>query len=116
MQNKANFPDGQNECIFNINKGLRKKRHFRSPKNKANSKPICRTTKMSVCSTLTRVYERNGIFAARKTKPICRGAQNEGKFCSNKVLWRYGHLDGPAEQTQTKPISASSLSFLPGPF
>jgi len=37
--------------------------------NKANSKPIYRTTEMSVYPTLTRVYERNGIFAARKTKP-----------------------------------------------
>jgi len=44
-----------------------------------------------------------------KTKPICRGAQNEGKFGSNKVLWRYGRLDDPAEQTQTKPISVSSF-------
>jgi len=36
---------------------------------KAKTKPIYRTTKMSVSSALTRVYERNSIFAARKTKP-----------------------------------------------
>jgi len=38
--NKPNFQNGQNERKLNFNKGLQKKRCFRSPKNKPNSNPI----------------------------------------------------------------------------
>jgi len=38
--NKPNFRNGQNERKLNFNKGLQKKRCFRSPKNKPNSNPI----------------------------------------------------------------------------
>jgi len=60
MQNKPNFT-----------RFLAQKRDFAQKQTqfKAKTKPIYRTTKMSVCSTLTTVYERDGIFAARKTKP-----------------------------------------------
>jgi len=39
-KNKPNFRNGQNERKLNFNKGLQKKRLFRSPKNKPNSNPI----------------------------------------------------------------------------
>jgi len=60
MQNKPNF-----------SRFLAQKRDFAQKQTqfKPKTKPIYRTTKMSVCSTLTTGYERNGIFAARKTKP-----------------------------------------------
>ncbi len=38
--NKPNFRNGQNERKLNFNKGLQKKRCFRTPKNKPNSNPI----------------------------------------------------------------------------
>ena len=38
--NKPNFRNGQNEHKLTDNKGLQKKRYFRSPKNKANSKLV----------------------------------------------------------------------------
>ena len=38
--NKPNFRNGQNERKLAYNKGLQKKRYFRSPKNKANSKLV----------------------------------------------------------------------------
>ncbi len=38
--NKPNFRNGQNQRKLNFNKGLQKKRLFRSPKNKPNSNPI----------------------------------------------------------------------------
>ncbi len=38
--NKPNFQNGQNERKLTYNKGLQKKRCFRSPKNKPNSKPV----------------------------------------------------------------------------
>jgi len=61
MQNKPNF-----------SRFLAQKRDFAQKQTqfKAKTKPIFRTTKMSVSSALTKVYERNDIFAARKTKPI----------------------------------------------
>ncbi len=43
--NKPNFVNGQNERKLTYNKGLQKKRCFRSPKNKPNSKPIQTQTK-----------------------------------------------------------------------
>jgi len=61
MQNKANFP-----------RFLAQKRDFAQKQSqfKPKTNPIYRTTKMSVSSVLTTVYKRNGVFAARKTKPI----------------------------------------------
>ncbi|HUU15847.1 MAG TPA: hypothetical protein VMW72_01750 [Sedimentisphaerales bacterium] len=38
--NKPNFRNGQNERKVTYNKGLQKKRCFRSPKNKAKTNPI----------------------------------------------------------------------------
>jgi len=45
--NKPNFRNGQNERKLNFNKGLQKKRCFRSPKNKPNSNPISSKAKIA---------------------------------------------------------------------
>ncbi len=48
--NKANFQNAKNERKLTYNKGLQKKRCFRSPKNKPNSNPICQRVKMNAKS------------------------------------------------------------------
>ncbi len=48
--NKPNFQNAKNERKLNFNKGLQKKRCFRSPKNKPNSNPISSKAKMNLKS------------------------------------------------------------------
>ncbi len=65
--NKANFRNGQNERKLTYNKGLQKKRCFRSPKNKPNSNPIS-VKKCQKCPIylpaidLFQLYQRDPVF------------------------------------------------------
>ncbi len=61
-KNKPNFQNGQKERKLNFNKGLQKKRIFRSPKNKPNSNPIL----VDSCWSLSRIICGAGmIFSCR---------------------------------------------------
>ncbi len=73
--NQTQFPKSTNECKLTYNKGLQKKRRFRSPKKQSQNKPNFRKAKMNLNFYLTKDYE------------------NEPR------------LPAPGKQTQSNPIS-----------
>ncbi len=68
------FKKSQNERKWLYNKGLQKKRWFRSPKKQT------------------------------QFKPNFRKAQNERKRFFTKGLWKWNRLQAPEKQTQTNPV------------
>ena len=50
FKKQSQFSKGSHECKLIYNKGLQKKRCFRSPKNKANSKPVPSTSPLGASS------------------------------------------------------------------
>ncbi len=74
MQNKPNSRNVQNERKLTYNKGLQKKRCFRSPKNKPNSNPISN--------------------AGKRTKEAQKKKRVSGTFLRLSVAGKIDFLDG----------------------
>jgi len=73
---RTQFPKSTNECKLIYNKGLQKKRRFRSPKKQTQNKPNFRNAKINENLFATKDYENETAFRLRKYKPnsnpICR--------------------------------------------
>ncbi len=84
---QSQFPKSQNECKLTYNKGLQKKRHFRSPKKQTQFKSNLRKAKMNVNLTLTKDYRKNDDFAVRINKPNSNPKQTQSKPVLSAVEW-----------------------------
>jgi len=85
--NKPNFRNGQNERKLTYNKGLQKKRCFRSPKNKPNSNPISQKAKMNANLYVIEDYENEPPSGSEKTNPNkAKGLKGSGAFFDVFIL------------------------------
>ncbi len=66
---QTQFPKRQNECKLTYNKGLQKKRCFRSQKKQTQFKPNFRKAKMNANVFLTKDYENETALRPQKNKP-----------------------------------------------
>jgi hypothetical protein len=86
---QSQFLKSPNECKLTYNKGLQKKRRFRSPKKQSQFKANFRKAKMNVTSILTKDYENVRLHRRGKNKPKQSQfpkSQNECKLTYNKGL------------------------------
>jgi len=67
--NQTQFPKSPNECKLTYNKGLQKKRSFRSPKKQTQFKANFRNAKMNENLFATKDYENETAFRLQKYKP-----------------------------------------------
>jgi len=67
--NQTQSPKSQNECKLTYNKGLQKKRRFRSPKKQTQFKANFRKAKMNVNLYVIKEYENETAFRLRENKP-----------------------------------------------
>ena len=66
---QTQFPKGQNERKLTYNKGLQKKRWFRSPKKQTQFKADFRKAKMNLNFYLTKDYENVPLRRRGENKP-----------------------------------------------
>ncbi len=66
---QTQFPKSTNECKLTYNKGLQKKRRFRSPKKQTQFKANFRKAKMNVNLYVIKEYENETAFRLRENKP-----------------------------------------------
>jgi len=66
---QSQFPKSQNECNLLFNKGLRKKRRFRSPKKQSQFKANLLNAQMNVSTVYTKHYENARLRGRGKNKP-----------------------------------------------
>jgi len=78
--NKPNSRNGQNERKLNFNKGLQKKRCFRSPKNKPNSNPISKG-------------QNEQKIACQKTWPHPHPPRFNCALYKKSIVWHYGTVN-----------------------
>ncbi len=67
--NQTQFPKSTNECKLTYNKGLQKKRRFRSPKKQSQNKPNFRKARMNLNFYSTKEYENVPLRRRGENKP-----------------------------------------------
>ena len=88
--NQSQFRKGPNECKLNFNKGLQKKRWFRSPNEQTQ---FLQKPKMNVNLYVIEDYENEPPSGSNKTNPIqslswacAQGAQSNGPILERKNI------------------------------
>ncbi|GAH21052.1 unnamed protein product, partial [marine sediment metagenome] len=87
--NQSQFPKSQNECKLTYNKGLQKKRRFRSPKKQTQFKPNFRKAKMNLNFYLTKDYENVPLRRRAEFKPNQTQFQTQRTLCEPFLFFTF---------------------------
>jgi len=65
---QSQFPKSPNECKLTYNKGLQKKRRFRSPKKQTQNKPNLLDFQMNVSNIIKKDYDNERLYRRSENK------------------------------------------------
>jgi len=111
---QTQFPKSPNESKVTYNKGLQKKRRFRSPKKQTQFKPNFLKAKMNVNLFATKDYENKSDFKLQKNKPNSNPIKPKPRILTHLPPF-LAQIQGFAPKIRKKPVKTEISPEFPTP-